>query len=106
MVALCSEESFFILRYNAEYDGEPDEVIFLLYNCKLDWFFSKDGYENAFDVVGETNETVKTGVWVGDCFIFTNSLNRLNYYVGGEIVTVAHLERPLYLLGYLPEGLY
>ena len=28
MVALCSEESFFILRYNAEYDGEPDEVIF------------------------------------------------------------------------------
>merc|ERR1712168_1321478 len=87
MVALCSEESFFILRYNAEYDGEPDE----------------DGYENAFDVVGETNETVKTGVWVGDCFIFTNSLNRLNYYVGGEIVTVAHLERPLYLLGYLPE---
>ena len=65
---------------------------------------SKDGYENAFDVVGETNETVKTGVWVGDCFIFTNSLNRLNYYVGGEIVTVAHLERPLYLLGYLPEG--
>jgi len=87
MVALCSEESFFILRYNAEYDGEPDE----------------DGYENAFDVIGETNETVKTGVWVGDCFIFTNSLNRLNYYVGGEIVTVAHLERPLYLLGYLPE---
>ena len=31
-------------------------------------------------------------------------MNRLNYYVGGEIVTVAHLERPLYLLGYLPEG--
>ena len=39
MVALCSEESFFILRYNAEYDGEPDEVIFLLYNCKLDIIF-------------------------------------------------------------------
>ena len=37
MVALCSEESFFILRYNAEYDGEPDEVTFLLYNCKLNF---------------------------------------------------------------------
>ena len=41
MVALCSEESFFILRYNAEYDGEPDEVIFLLYNCKLKPNFSQ-----------------------------------------------------------------
>ena len=44
-------------------------------------------------VVGEIEETVKTGVWVGDCFIYTNSVNRLNYYVGGEIVTVAHLDR-------------
>ena len=25
-------------------------------------------------------------IWVGDCFIYTNSVNRLNYYVGGEIV--------------------
>ena len=65
----------------------------------------QDGYENAFEDIGEIGETVKTGVWVGDCFIFTNALNRLNYFVGGEIVTVAHLERPLYLLGYLPEGL-
>ena len=43
------------------------------------------------------------GSWVGDCFIYTNSVNRLNYYVGGEIVTVSHLERPLYLLGYNTE---
>ena len=27
MVALCSEDSFYVLRYDAEYDGEPDEVI-------------------------------------------------------------------------------
>ena len=26
MVALCSEDSFYVLRYDAEYDGEPDEV--------------------------------------------------------------------------------
>ena len=66
--------------------------------------FFQDGYENAFDDIAEIGESVKTGIWVGDCFIFTNALNRLNYFVGGEIVTVAHLERPLYLLGYLPEG--
>lgn len=37
-------------------------------------------------------ETVKTGCWVGDCFIYTNSVNRLNYYVGGEIVTIGQSE--------------
>lgn len=36
---------------------------------------------------------MKTGLWVGDCFIYTSSVNRLNYYVGGEIVTIAHLDR-------------
>merc|ERR1712025_1239013 len=35
--------------------------------------------------------------------IYTNSVNRLNYYVGGEIVTVAHLDRTMYLLGYIPQ---
>lgn len=44
-------------------------------------------------VLGEVPEVVKTGLWVGDCFIYTSSLNRLNYYVGGEIVTIAHLDR-------------
>lgn len=42
-------------------------------------------------------------MWVGDCFIYTNGVNRLNYYVGGEIVTVAHLDRVMYLLGYIPK---
>lgn len=41
---------------------------------------------------------MRTALWIGDCFIFTTSLNRLNYYVGGEIVTIAHLDRPLYLV--------
>ena len=44
-------------------------------------------------VLGEVPENVKTGLWVGDCFIYTNGVNRLNYYVGGEIVTISHLDR-------------
>ncbi len=44
-------------------------------------------------VQGEIQEVVKTGLWVGDCFIYTSSVNRLNYFVGGEIVTIAHLDR-------------
>lgn len=60
-----------------------------------------DGIEEAFEVEGEVQEQIKTGKWVGDCFIYTSVNNRLNYYVGGEIVTIAHLDRSLYLLGYL-----
>lgn len=44
-------------------------------------------------VISDIPETVKTGRWIGDCFIYTNSVNRLNYYVGGEIVTISHLDR-------------
>lgn len=46
---------------------------------------------------------MRTGLWVGDCFIYTNSVNRINYYVGGEIVTVSHLDRTMYLLGYVSK---
>jgi len=39
---------------------------------------------------------------VGDCFIYTNA-NRLNYCVGGEVVTLAHLEGSMYPIGYAPK---
>ncbi|KAJ8320061.1 hypothetical protein KUTeg_001648 [Tegillarca granosa] len=92
LVCISTDESFFILKYNAEaiQEKNPDSV-------------TEDGIEDAFEVVGEIEETVKTGIWVGDCFIYTNSVNRLNYYVGGEIVTVAHLDRVMYILGYIPK---
>lgn len=96
LVCITTEESFFILKYNQEAvdnarsSGGKEDI-------------TEDGIEDAFEVIGEIEETVKTGIWVGDCFIYTNSVNRLNYYVGGEIVTVAHLDRVMYLLGYIPK---
>ena len=63
----------------------------------------EDGVEAAFDVVTDINESVATGQWVGDCFIYTNSTNRLNYLVGDQIYTVSHFDQPMYLLGYLPR---
>merc|ERR1711971_17844 len=93
LCCIATEESYFVLRYDAEKVAaaaeNPEKV-------------SEDGIEDAFDVIGEVTESVKTGLWVGDCFIYTNSVNRLNYYVGGEIVTVSHLDRTMYLLGYIP----
>jgi len=40
---------------------------------------------------------------VGDCLIYTNVAGRLNYTVGGEVITLQHLDRPLYIVGYLPK---
>jgi coatomer subunit beta' len=90
LLCLATEDSYFILKFDAN----------AVVNCTER---TEDGVEEAFEVVGEVSEAVKTGLWVGDCFIYTNGVNRVNYYVGGEIVTVAHLDRPAYLLGYLPK---
>lgn len=94
LVCIGTDESFFVLRYLPERvaaAAESKEEI------------TEDGIEGAFEVLGEVPGVVKTGVWVGDCFIYTSSLNRLNYYVGGEIITIAHLDRTMYLLGYIPK---
>ncbi|XP_069831669.1 coatomer subunit beta' [Dendropsophus ebraccatus] len=94
LVCIATEESFFILKYLSEKVATAQET---------HEGVSEDGIEDAFEVLGEIQEIVKTGLWVGDCFIYTSTVNRLNYYVGGEIVTIAHLDRTMYLLGYIPK---
>uniref|UniRef100_A0A3B5QU08 COPI coat complex subunit beta 2 n=1 Tax=Xiphophorus maculatus TaxID=8083 RepID=A0A3B5QU08_XIPMA len=94
LVCIATEESFFVLRYLTERVSAAQESKETL---------TEDGIEDAFEVLGEVQEVVKTGLWVGDCFIYTSSMNRLNYYVGGEIITIAHLDRTMYLLGYIPK---
>lgn len=47
--------------------------------------------------------SVRTGQWVGDCFIYTNSTNRLNYLVGDQTYTISHFDTSMYLLGYIPR---
>lgn len=93
MVTLACEDSFYVLRFSRENyvnglnAGEADE----------------DGVESAFEVVTDINESVRTGQWVGDCFIYTNTTNRLNYLVGDQTYTISHFDQAMYLLGYLPR---
>lgn len=94
LVCIATDDSFYILKYSSEAVNKVKQ-----FKTPV----TEDGIEDAFDVLGEHQECVKTGLWVGDCFIYTNSVNRLNYYVGGEIVTIAHLDRVMYLLGYIPK---
>lgn len=63
----------------------------------------EDGVENAFEIVTDIQESVRTGEWVGDCFVYTNSTNRLNYLVGDQTYTIAHFDQGMYLLGYIPR---
>ncbi|KAI3928793.1 hypothetical protein MKW98_024394 [Papaver atlanticum] len=92
LVAIASDTSFYILKYNRD-----------IVSSYLDGAKPTDdqGVEDAFELLHETNERVRTGLWVGDCFIYSNSTWRLNYCVGGEVTTMFHLDRPMYLLGYL-----
>ncbi|KAJ5176067.1 uncharacterized protein N7482_001944 [Penicillium canariense] len=93
LVTLACEDAFYVLRYSREAyvegmnNGEADE----------------DGVEAAMELIATINETVRTGEWVGDCFIYTNSTNRLNYLVGDQTYTVSHFDQPMYVLGYLPR---
>lgn len=93
MVTLACEDDFYVLRYSRENyinglnNGEADE----------------DGVEAAIEHVATINESVRTGEWVGDCFIYTSSTNRLNYLVGDQTYTISHFDQPMYLLGYLPR---
>ncbi|KAF3775944.1 Coatomer subunit beta'-2 [Nymphaea thermarum] len=92
LLSVASDTSFYILKYNRD-----------IVSSHLDSGKSTDeqGVEEAFEVLHEMNERVRTGIWVGDCFIYNNSSWRLNYCVGGEVTTMFHLDRPMYLLGYL-----
>ncbi|KAI0065970.1 coatomer protein [Artomyces pyxidatus] len=93
LVAIAAEDSFYILRFDRE-----------AYHAKLEEGvdFGDEGVEEAFEVVAEVPENVKTAQWIGDCFIYTNAANRLNYFVGNESYSITNFDRPMSLLGYLP----
>ncbi|PHH75129.1 hypothetical protein CDD80_2619 [Ophiocordyceps camponoti-rufipedis] len=91
LVAIVCEDTFYVLRFSREnyveavQSGQVEE----------------DGVESAFEVITDISESVRTGEWVGDCFIYTNSTNRLNYLVGDQTYTVSHFDKPMYVLGYI-----
>ncbi|TDL30082.1 coatomer protein [Rickenella mellea] len=94
LVAILADDSFYVLRFDRD-----------AYNARLESGeeIGDEGVEEAFDVVAEVSESVKTCKWIGDCFIYTNAANRLNYLIGTETQTVTHFDTPMYLLGYIPQ---
>ncbi|KAE8270045.1 hypothetical protein A4X09_0g2285 [Tilletia walkeri] len=94
LAAIVGEDSFYILAFNAgAYPAalEAGEEI------------DDEGVEDAFEVVTEISDTVRTARWTGECFMYTTAANRLQYLIGEQTNTVYHSDRELYLLGYLPQ---
>ena len=57
---IATEESYFILNFEQETVNNARET-----NTGV----SEDDVDDAFDIQSEINGAVKTGLWVGDCFI-------------------------------------
>eukprot|EP01065_Artemidia_motanka_P019890 TRINITY_DN2378_c0_g1_i1.p1 TRINITY_DN2378_c0_g1~~TRINITY_DN2378_c0_g1_i1.p1 ORF type:complete len:1194 (+),score=588.43 TRINITY_DN2378_c0_g1_i1:100-3681(+) len=91
LVALIAPKSFFVLRYNPEAVVEAQAA------------GSTEPVEEAFDLLDEIEDKPRRGTWTGDCFLFSNHTQHLNYYMGGEVHNIAVLERPMWLLGYVPK---
>lgn len=90
LVVIAGEDSFYVLKFiRQEYQQVVDQV--------GAHAIPEDGIEEAFEFICEISEGVKTGCWVGDCFIYTNTVNRLNYVVGGQVSTISHFDKYLSL---------
>ncbi|KAG0457837.1 hypothetical protein HPP92_022994 [Vanilla planifolia] len=90
LIAIASDTAFYILKYNRE-----------IVSSYLDGGVptAEQGVEDAFELQHQINERVRTGIWVGDCFIYNNSSWRLNYCVGGEVCSIFFIMGYTLLLG-------
>lgn len=93
LVTVVSEDSFYILRFDRDAVSQA-----LISEADLE-----DGVEDAFEVLHDGTEKIQTAKWVGDCFIFVTSSNRLSYLVGSEVYNISHFDKEMYLLGYIPR---
>ncbi|OMJ29003.1 Coatomer subunit beta' [Smittium culicis] len=88
LFSVVTEDSFFVLRYVSSAFANAENV-------------GSEGVEDAVEFITEIQEKVASGCWIGSCFIYTNSSNRLNYLVGDQTFTIAHFSSSMKLLGYV-----
>ena len=79
MVAIITPDGTFLLHYNHEQVEE--------YLNSNDAAEGDEGFSDAFDVVSELQDTVISGLWIHDCFFYTNAKGKLNYSVGKKVFT-------------------
>ncbi|CCO27533.1 Coatomer subunit beta' AltName: Full=Beta'-coat protein [Rhizoctonia solani AG-1 IB] len=82
LVAITSDDSFYVLKF------DRDAYVAALEQGPV----GDEGVEDAFELIAEIPEAVKTAKWVGDCFVYINSTNRLSYVVGSQTHTVQQFD--------------
>eukprot|EP00922_Rhytidocystis_sp_ex-Travisia-forbesii_P036223 GHVS01053735.1.p1 GENE.GHVS01053735.1~~GHVS01053735.1.p1 ORF type:complete len:1049 (-),score=156.03 GHVS01053735.1:77-3223(-) len=93
-VALACSDCLYILRH------DKDAIAAAITGGVAD---ADDGIEIAFDLEHEVSEKIETAVWASHCFVYITSGMRLQTIAAGQVETLAFLDRPMYILGYLPE---
>ena len=83
MCLIATAESAYILQHDVA--GTAQKV-------SMGQVDPSEGVDGSFDLLYEISDKVTSGKWVGDCFLYTNALGRLNYSVAGQIQTLVHLE--------------
>jgi coatomer subunit beta' len=83
MALLACEGTAYVLSHNAEVMAQA------IVSGQVS---PEEGIDGTFDLLFEIDDTITSGKWVGDCFIYVNNVGRLNYSVGGQIETLVHLD--------------
>ncbi|KAG2732842.1 hypothetical protein G9P44_003832 [Scheffersomyces stipitis] len=89
---------------------KSDETYFLSYSqeafesaLQADELDPEEGAESSFNVLYTlpTSEPILSGKFIGDVYVYTTaSTNRLNYFVGGEVINLGHFDHKYYIIGY------
>ncbi len=95
-VALVSDEVTFILNFN---NKEVEKYIEVITN-EEDQVENDDGCEEAFDPVHEINETIISGLWYDEVFIYHTSKNKLNYLIDTQSFSITTLNSTYTMLGF------
>lgn len=83
MALIACDDTAYVLSHNAEVTAQ---------GIASGQHSAEDGIDGSFDLLYEISDTITSGKWVGDCFIYVNNVGRLNYSVGGQIETLVHLD--------------
>lgn len=83
LVLIACKDGAYVLSH------DPAATAQAIYQGK---YSPEDGIEDAFDLLYEIPDTITSGKWVGDCFLYCTQKGRLNYSVGGKIQTLVHLD--------------
>ena len=99
LVAVTTDSAFYILRYDADAAAAAAQRAADRAGTEEEYEEEEEEDIEVFELLHEIPDAALTCVWVGDAFVYANGARRLCVCVGGDVTTLAHLDRPQLLLG-------